>query len=471
MLLRRWVIQACEFCGKPFEPQRKTQKFCHVSCGQAASNARKTKKGPLFEAPREFKQLNIRAAPDGYKVIIVSDLHIPFEHKAVLEVVERFWVDFKPDLEIYAGDIFDCYCCVPGTKVLTRDLRWVPVEALRVGDPIIGFDEEIKHGGVRKLRNAEVTGIITRPADVVEVVLSNGDVLQCTPDHKWLVATEAPSRDNHGWRPTASLIPSRRKEDGIRLPKFFEPWDTEDTYQAGWVGGFLDGLDGLRLQAAEKPKVVSVRPLGIQMVVSLETSTHTYFADGYGAHNCVSIFDQNPSRGFHFQDEIDTARAWLYKRAEANPSARRVLIEGNHEDRVRRWLWKKGPELSSLRSLTLEKLLGLEEMKIENLSYGSKVNICGFLSEHGYRSSQSRAFPPHTARLMAVDTGSSGVCGHDHRQGLYRWTDSRGDHSYISSGCLCRTDMEYAPFPNWQHGFTYGVVDRGVLYVDRKSVV
>ena len=280
-------MQPCEFCGKGFEPKRKTQKFCHVSCSQAASNARRTQKGPLFEEPREFKVLTIRDIPDGYKVIIINDTQIPFQEKRTLAAIERFWDDFQPDLEIYNGDIFD----------------------------------------------------------------------------------------------------------------FYE----------------------------------------------------------------ISSFDKNPSRTFRLQDELDVARAWLYGRAERNPNARRILIEGNHEDRLRRWLWKKGPEVSSLRVLSVESLLGLDEMKIESLAYGNRINLCGFLIEHGERSSRSDAYPINVARLMAISRGSSGLCGHDHHFGVYCWTDSRGDHTYINNGNICG-QPEYRPFPNWQAGFTYGIVIAGVFY-------
>ena len=37
-------------------------------------------------------------------------------------------------------------CVTPGHKVLTSDLRWVPVESLKKGDGLLAFDEEIQTG-------------------------------------------------------------------------------------------------------------------------------------------------------------------------------------------------------------------------------------------------------------------------------------------------------------------------------------
>jgi hypothetical protein len=179
----------------------------------------------------------------------------------------------------------------------------------------------------------------------------------------------------------------------------------------------------------------------------------------------VSSFSTNPSRAFDLQDEIDLARAFLERRAEKNPDARRILGEGNHEDRLRRWLWKRGPELQSLRALRIEELLGLDGMGFEQVNYRSKVDVLGFRVEHGYRTSKSSAHRVNVARLMAIDTGSSGLCGHSHGFSHYGWADDRGSHSYVEGGCLSQLTLEYAPFPHWVHAFTYGVVHANHLHI------
>lgn len=178
----------------------------------------------------------------------------------------------------------------------------------------------------------------------------------------------------------------------------------------------------------------------------------------------LSSFDKNPTRRFKLQAELDAARAWLLNRAERNPDARKILIEGNHEDRLRRFLWKYGDELGGLRALELDELLGLAEVGVERVNYRSIVDLLGFRVEHGYKTSGSTAYPTNVSRWMAIATGSSGLCGHTHRFSQYAWTDSRGSHSYVENGCLCLTELEYAPFPNWQQAFTYGVVQQKKLH-------
>ena len=243
----------------------------------------------LFEQPREFREVEIDSAPDGYKIIIVNDLQRPFQDPKTVRAVEGFWNDFQPDLEVYDGDILDFYG--------------------------------------------------------------------------------------------------------------------------------------------------------------------------------ISTFDQNPSRRFKIQDEIDDTHGWLDQRAEANPNAKRVFIEGNHEDRLRRFLWKFASEISSLRALEFESLMRFDDLGIEDLKYNSVLDFLGYRIEHGNKTSSSKAYPVNVSRYMAIATGSSGLCGHTHRFSTYAWTDASGSHSYIENGCLCSFNLEYAPFPNWQQAFTYGVVKNNKVHL------
>ena len=190
-----------------------------------------------------------------------------------------------------------------------------------------------------------------------------------------------------------------------------------------------------------------------------------YNGDTLDFYGC-SDFSKNPSRLFNLQDEIDETHRWLAGRAEANPDARRILIQGNHEDRLRRWLWKKGPELSSLRSLEFDSLLRLDELKMESLPYMSAVDFLGYRVEHGWKASGGDTpYPINVSRYMATKTGSSGLCGHTHRASVYCWTNASGTHSYTENGCLCSMEsMEYAANPNWQQAFSIGTVWKGKLH-------
>lgn len=170
----------------------------------------------------------------------------------------------------------------------------------------------------------------------------------------------------------------------------------------------------------------------------------------------LSQFDKNPQRQHSLQDELDIGRAMLGGWHRDHPNARKIYIGGNHEDRLRRWLWRYG-HLHSLRSLRLEELLDIKDTW-EYYAYGSTVNFLGFLVEHGQRV---RSAAGASARAMYEFRGSSGLCGHTHRFGVFTRRDSRGTHSYIENGCLCSLEAVYTPQPDWHQAFTYGFAQDG----------
>ena len=168
----------------------------------------------------------------------------------------------------------------------------------------------------------------------------------------------------------------------------------------------------------------------------------------------LSDFDKNPNRvkGVGLQDELDIGRVLLTRWGSQNPKARKILIQGNHEDRLRRFIWRH-PGVAGLRDLDLARLMRVED-EWEVLPYKSLVEYGSLLIEHGDLVRQHSAY---TAKAMFEKRGSSGIVGHTHRFGVYSRTDATNDFIYVENGCTCRLDPEYAPFPNWQQSFTYAI--------------
>lgn len=175
----------------------------------------------------------------------------------------------------------------------------------------------------------------------------------------------------------------------------------------------------------------------------------------------LSVFDQDPRRLASLQDELDIGGQILNNMSRRHPKADKVLIQGNHEDRLRRFIWQH-PGISGLRDLNLEKLMRIEG-DWQVLPYKSMVEYGSLLMEHGDVVRQHSAY---TAKAMFDKRGSSGIVGHTHRFGVFTRHDVTGDYIYIENGCTCRLDPEYAPFPNWQHAFTYVIAQsRTEMYV------
>lgn len=129
-------------------------------------------------------------------------------------------------------------CMVPGTRVLTRDLRWVPVETLKAGDKILAFDENQNEGShsrskMRRVRDGVVTstGIAIRPT--MNVYLVDGTRLTVTDNHMFLVTTNKSNKSV--WVEAQHLTPT------MEIIKYLNVWDEDTSKDAGWLAGMLDG--------------------------------------------------------------------------------------------------------------------------------------------------------------------------------------------------------------------------------------
>ena len=174
----------------------------------------------------------------------------------------------------------------------------------------------------------------------------------------------------------------------------------------------------------------------------------------------ISAFDKNPSRLHTLQDEIDMGRSHLHQVSQLAPTAEKTLLEGNHEDRLRRVIWSlpgTASELARLRAfkqaMTWPSLLGLDE-----IGWGfvpaHQQPLLGALPKlalkHGDLVRKESAM---TARAEYGRYTMSGISGHTHRLGKFYHRDLRDSHAWIESGCTCRIkNVEYVPHPNWQQG-------------------
>lgn len=169
----------------------------------------------------------------------------------------------------------------------------------------------------------------------------------------------------------------------------------------------------------------------------------------------VSKYDKDPSRLANLQEEIDIVNQYLRRLRKYCPNTRLILINSNHLDRLRKYLWSKAPELNSLRALRIEELLELKSLDIEFREnfYYKKV-----LFKHG---NVVRKFSGYSARGEFEKEGMSGCSGHTHRLSTYFHRSRGGTYAWLESGCACDLDAEYIEgVANWQHGFSVFSFDK-----------
>ena len=140
-------------------------------------------------------------------------------------------------------------CLTRGHRILTIDLRWVPVEELKPGDEIVGFDANSPDKTNKRIRRQWKRSMVLSndpiKADVCTIFLSDGTSVTCTWDHPFLM------RGHNGlteWRTPSMLHKSLYKKDGthrkisnIRFDRTMPVWNEDRSWEAGYLAGFFDG--------------------------------------------------------------------------------------------------------------------------------------------------------------------------------------------------------------------------------------
>lgn len=161
----------------------------------------------------------------------------------------------------------------------------------------------------------------------------------------------------------------------------------------------------------------------------------------------LSRFNKDPNRKDSLQDELDTASAYMSDLRRRCPQSRIIMLQSNHLDRLRKYLWREANGLASLRSLKLEALLCLEPLGVELKNVHTERD---YLWKHG---DIVRKHAGYTARAEFEREGMSGASGHTHRIGAHYITRRGGEYMWMECGCLCLLDAEYIDgIANWQQG-------------------
>lgn len=169
----------------------------------------------------------------------------------------------------------------------------------------------------------------------------------------------------------------------------------------------------------------------------------------------VSRYDKDPRRIGSLQDEIDQGTAFLRRLRNDHPAAEIVYKEGNHEERMQKFLWSKAPALASLRALELSDLLELDELDIRYIKAAERYSLGALTVTHGH---VVRTGSGNSARGEMVKRATSGISGHTHRLGHVMHTNGNGTAGWVEAGCLCSFSADYIGdySPDWQHGVVIG---------------
>lgn len=215
-------------------------------------------------------------------------------------------------------------CLEESHKVLTKNLDWVAIRDLNIGDELIGFDEgkspftnfrdsEGKwagQGSNRYMKVCKITDHKTIKKEAFKVTLSDGSEVITTADHYWLGKTSQTGVLT--WIKTEDLI--RRK---AHIVKYMNVWDKDNSYNAGWLSGFFDGEGSLSyskgtalsgMQVCQRPTSAWKRCLSILDSYNIDYSAPKVKVGGVGRGDCEYIYTNGKWDTLEFIGKFDVVK-------------------------------------------------------------------------------------------------------------------------------------------------------------------
>lgn len=157
------------------------------------------------------------------------------------------------------------------------------------------------------------------------------------------------------------------------------------------------------------------------------------------------------------QDELDMTVDYLIGLRKQFPNTVLRYKMGNHDLRLKYYLWSKNSKLKHLRSMKFEKQFREDrhERPIDlGLRFSTGTTLLGnkrFVLKHGSR------FGVYATKAELDAQGRSGLSGHNHRTTTWAWrTPGGGFKAYHHIGCLCDLEPLYldeeGEATHWNHG-------------------
>ena len=207
------------------------------------------------------------------------------------------------------------------------------------------------------------------------------------------------------------------------------------------------------------------------------------FMDFYG----ISFWCKDPNKRKILNEIKDGLKVILFLR-ETFPKAKIVYKIGNHEERLKRYVQAKAPELIESEPKTVEIDPILADVKIvQSLpdiinSYNLGVDVVDdkrivkvgkYLNIiHGHEFCGGISIPVNPARTLYLKGKEIALCGHFHQTSQHVVTTIGGKNiSCWSVGCMCEIHPEYRPINEWNHGFAFIERDGDMFEVENKRII
>lgn len=195
----------------------------------------------LLSQPKEY----IKRFVEGSFDVSAGQIYDEFNHE--IHTIEPWsiptaWPRFRaidhgqnnPTACIWGAIDFDgnIFCVGPKTKILTSDLRHVDADTVKVGDSLMGFDENVPPTKKRRWKEAIVEKVTKVKKPSYKITLDDGTEVICSSDHQWLTETGGTRKQ---WRTVEEI------KDNWSLFRITDVWEDDNTYGGGYLAAAFDG--------------------------------------------------------------------------------------------------------------------------------------------------------------------------------------------------------------------------------------
>ena len=173
-----------------------------------------------------------------------------------------------------------------------------------------------------------------------------------------------------------------------------------------------------------------------------------------------------------YRDELLMGQQFLAWLRGQLPRARIVYKEGNHEQRVSRYVIQRAPALDGIEGVNLPGFLSLAKHGVEWVDDKRVVQLGRLPVLHGHEYRGGGGVNP--SRWLFLRSISTAMCGHFHRTSEHHQRGlNHTVHGVWSLGCACYLHPRYAPLNEWNHGFAFVTIhdSQGMFHVENRRVL
>ena len=230
----------------------------------------------------------------------------------------------------------------------------------------------------------------------------------------------------------------------------------------------------------EDKAVVSIAISHIKMV----KPNYVLILGDLGDFYTISKFSKDPKRATpkEFVRELFLVRQFLSSIRTASPKSKIIFVPGNHDVRLRAYLWTVAPmlnfddidefsdipEYQDIPKTNIQTYYGLDKYGVEYCPNGYWMGkmFC-------YHGSIVRKHSGYTAKAEYDKNGCVGISGHTHRDGKYTLRNRSGQWVWWENFCLCDLSPEYmkGDVANWTQGFSHVTIVNGSPRVEQIPIV